>query len=140
MSKTEKPKAGLKPTSKKVVKRKPKRGRPLIKFSPEQKKLAVEYVEMSGLWKVRLSKFLKVDYETLDRILKKDKNFSNDLEAAEAKFIGKKIDTAKPEFVLRTKYREEFPDNSFSNDGTGGNEEIDAVILRIRKILPSSGQ
>ena len=138
MSQTEKPKAKIIVPPKKIIKK--KNGRPRIKLTSEQKKLAVEYVSTSGLWKVRLAKFLKISFPTFESILKKDRSFFNDLEAADALFVQRTIKGAKPEFILRTKYKEEFPDNSFSDSGTGGSEELDAVILRIRKILPASGQ
>lgn len=117
-----------------------KTGRPRIILSEARKKLAIEYVASSGLWKVRLAKFLRIDHDTLNRILKTDRSFSDDLEAAEAVFVGKTIEKAKPEFILHSKYRDEFPDNSF-DPGIGQHaEELDAVILRIRQILPASGQ
>ncbi len=117
-----------------------KGGRPRVILSGSQMQLAIEYVTTSGLWKVRLAKLLRIDHDTLNRILKTDRSFSDDLEAAEAVFIGKTIQRAKPEFILKTKYRNEFPDNNFDPGLGQGIEEFDAVIKRIRQILPASGQ
>ena len=140
---TEKPRA-VKSKPLKVIKKSPKKknkgGRPRFKLSDEQRKLAIEYVTQSGYWKVRLAKLLRTDNKTLDKLLARDKGFSHDLESAEAVFIGKTIQGAKPEFILKTKYRDEFPDNVFDPGAGQGGEELEAVILRIRKILPPSGQ
>jgi len=136
----EKPKA----TAKKLPvppkkKNKSRAGRPKIVFSQEIKDAAIQYVRDSGYWKVRLAKFLKVNTDTLDKKLKQDKNFSEDLEAAEAEFLRKTIKNAKPEFVLKTKYKDEFPEHNPFDPGAGsGGDELEAVILHIRKILPAS--
>lgn len=126
--------------TKKQLQGKNQGGRPQIILSETQKKIAVEYVSSSGFWKLRLAKFLKIDLKTLNKILLKNRGFSRDLEAAEAVFVGKTIQNARPEFILRSKYREEFPDNSFDPGIGQGGEELEAVITRIRKILPASGQ
>jgi len=110
MPKTEKPKAVA------VVKTpKHKGGRPrgsFIKLTIDQKKAAINYVLKAGLWKVRLTHFLRIDLKTLNRILNSDKDFSLDLEAAEAEFAGNNIAAAKPEFILKTKYKDEFPEET----------------------------
>lgn len=125
---------------KKQTRKQGRGGRPRIILSDEQKKLAIEYVKKSGLWKTRLARFLKINFRTFERILEIDKGFYNDLQSADAFFIAETIQRAKPEFILKTKYRDEFPDNSF-DPGIGQHaEELDAVILRIRQILPASGQ
>jgi len=121
-------------------KREKKRGPKPIIFSDELKASAVLYVIDSGYWKTRLSKFLRVSVDTLDRRLKQDKKFAGDLEAAEAEFIRNNIKSAKPEFILSHKYRDEFPENNFDPGIGDGGEALEAVILRIRKILPASGQ
>jgi len=138
---TEKPNA-KKIQPRKVIKRSKKKnkgGRPQ-KFTDELKKSAIEYVKDSGYWKVRLAKYLRISVDTLDRRLKRDKGFADDLEAAESDFIRKTIKRAKPEFILRSKYKDEFPENNFDPGAGQGGEELEAVILRIRKILPPSGQ
>lgn len=89
-----------------------KTGRPEIELASSQKLTAVQYVQKTGLWKIRLAKFLKIDRGTLDRILKNDPTFSTDLEAADAQFCGKTIQKAKPEFILKTKYKDEFPEDT----------------------------
>lgn len=138
---TEKPRAS-KSKPRKIIKKPPKKnkgGRPQ-KFTDELKKSAIEYVTDSGYWKVRLAKHLRVSVDTLDRRLKRNKSFAEDLEAAESDFIRKTIKGAKPEFILRSKYKDEFPENNFDPGAGQGGEELEAVILRIRKILPPSGQ
>lgn len=119
-------------------KKKNKGGRPQTEITEDRKCMAIEYVSASGFWKVRLAKFLKIDLKTLNKILEKDRGFSRDLEAADAEFVGKTIQHAKPEFILKSKYRDEFPDNSF-DPGAERLPEFEAVIKHIRTILPASG-
>lgn len=138
MTKTEKPKVKVN-SPRKIVKKKKRGPKPII-FSEELKASAVLYVQESGYWKVRLSKFLRVSVDTLDRRLKTNRKFAEDLEAAEAEYIRNIVSKAKPEFILKSKYKDEFPDNSFDPGAGQGGEELEAVILRIRKILPPSGQ
>lgn len=115
-----------------------KGGRPQTELTEDRKSMAIEYVAASGFWKVRLAKFLKIDLKTLNKILQKNRGFSRDLEAADAVFVGKTIQHAKPEFILKSKYKDEFPDNSFDPGAGQGGEELEAVIKRIRTILPAS--
>lgn len=91
--------------------RKPKNGRPEVLYSKKQKQLAIQYVKTSGLWKIRLAKYLGISRTTLDKVIRKDKSFWTQLEMADAEFCSANIRKAKPDFILRTKYREEFPEN-----------------------------
>ncbi|GEM_PF-2706004 len=116
-------------------------GRPRIELTEKEKLMAIKYVTAAGFWKVRLADFLKISFPTLENILKKDASFFNDLKAAEAVFIGKIIQKAKPEFILRAKAGEEFPDSTqLDNESEQASEEIRKVVLRVREILPESGQ
>lgn len=81
----------------------------------EEKKKAYMYVLVSGFYKVRLAQFLSISRPTLDRMLHDDPHFFTQLQAADAEFCKKLImQVAKknPTFILKTKYRTEFPDNS----------------------------
>jgi len=91
-----------------IKKPKDKGGRAKIELTDKQKELAIRYVKNSGLWKVRLAMYLGIDVKTLRSILKSDKSFSLVLQTADAEFCGKIIKKAKPDFILKTKYREEF--------------------------------
>lgn len=126
--------------NKKRGKKENKGGRPQTEITEDRKSMAIEYVAASGFWKVRLAKFLKIDLKTLNKILEKDRGFSRDLEAADAVFVGNTIKNAKPEFILKSKYRDEFPDNTSDPYAGQRSEEFEAVIKRIRTILPASGQ
>jgi len=139
---TEKPNA-KKIQPRKVIKRSKKKnkgGRPKFVLTDKQRKAAIDYVTSSGFWKTRLAKFMKISFPTLELVLKRDKSFFNDIEAADATFVQKMVERAKPEFILRSKYKDEFPENNFDPGAGQGGEELEAVILRIRKILPPSGQ
>lgn len=84
-----------------------------IVLTEAQKKAAIEYVQLSGFYKMRLASFLRLDIKTLNRILKDDESFSQDIKAAESAFIGKIVDKTvekRPDFILKSKYAEEFPD------------------------------
>jgi len=94
------------------VKRK-KGGRPKIEISKEQRDLAVKYVKVSGFWRQALADYLEISKPTLLQILKKDDSFLTALQAADAEFRKEIIELAKvkrPDFILKTKYREEFPE------------------------------
>lgn len=93
-----------------------KGGRPLKELTEDQKLAAIQHVTVSGLWKVRLATFLRIDFKTLARILKDDNDFYKELKAADAEFCAGLISRAKPEFILMTKYPDEFPNPKI---GTG---------------------
>lgn len=112
-------------------------GRPTIGLSEESKSHCVDYVKASGFYKTRVAKFLRIDAKTLNKILKDDRSFSLDLEAADAEFQGKIIATARPEFILKTKYREEFPTNFKDDAGGALNEEIDRFLDRAKSLTNS---
>lgn len=60
---------------------------------------------------MRLADYLGMDIKTLHRILDEDATFSQDIKAADAEFLGVTIRIAqkkRPEFILETKYRDEF--------------------------------
>jgi len=84
-------------------------GRPKINLSKKQKDLAIQYVKTSGLYKIRLAKYLGIGRRSLYRVLKRDKNFDTDLQRAEAEFCADIIKRANPTKILETKYRDEFP-------------------------------
>ena len=86
-----------------------KGGRPLKELTEDQKLAAIQHVTVSGLWKIRLATFLRVDFKTLARILKDDNDFYKQLKAADAEFCANLISRAKPEFILMSKYPDEFP-------------------------------
>ena len=87
-----------------------KPGTKVIVFTDKQKELAIRYVGNTGFWITRLAKYMSVDFKTLQRILKADPQLSKDIQSADAEFCGKTIKKAKPDFILRTKYRREFPE------------------------------
>lgn len=94
------------------VKRK-KGGRPKIELDKKQKELAIQYVKVSGLWKQALADYLGISKPTLLQILKEDDSFLTALQAADAEFRKEIIELTKvkrPDFILKTKYREEFPE------------------------------
>ena len=93
--------------------RKSKGGRPKIELVKKQKELAVQYVKVSGFWRQALADYLGISKPTLLQILKKDEGFLTVLKAADAEFRKEIIELAKvkrPDFILKTKYREEFPE------------------------------
>lgn len=112
-----------------------KGGRPKVILIEAQKTLSIIYVKSSGLWKVRLAKLLRMDLKTLSRILREDRSFSLDLEAADAEFAGNIIARAKPEFILKTKYKDEFPETTISDADKGLNEAAEAALARMAKVL-----
>ena len=86
-------------------------GHPKTILSEDQKTLCIAYVKASGFYKLRLAKFLQIDVKTLRKILEEDRSFSLGLKAADAEFCGNIIARARPEFILKTKYRDEFSDS-----------------------------
>lgn len=113
-----------------------KGGRPLKELTEDQKHAAVQYVRDSGLWKIRLATFLRVDFKTLTRILKEDKAFHLELKAADSIFFGNMVSRARPEFILMTKYRDEFP-NPKIKTGNETNEKLERFLDNAR-ILSNS--
>ena len=111
-----------------------KGGRPLKELTEDQKHAAVQYVRDSGLWKIRLATFLRVDFKTLARILKEDKAFHLELKAADSIFFGNMVSRAKPEFILRTKYKDEFPDLKIET-GHDTNEELERFLDNQRYLI-----
>lgn len=82
-------------------------------LTDEQKKAAIQYVQLSGLYMLRLAKFLRISYPTLQKIFKEDQTFFKEIEAAEADFIQnvvKAVHEKRPDFILKSKYADEFPD------------------------------
>jgi hypothetical protein len=130
MPRTEKRKA--KPSVPKKPKK--KRGRKKITLTEGQKVAAVKYIASCGFWKYRLAAFLRIDHKTLDLILKRDKNFSLELEAANAEFCGKNIRKASPEFILHNKFSDEFPDTKKIDVEHSINEKL-LQFLEQAKIL-----
>lgn len=112
----------------------PKRGAPKVTLTDKQKNLAYNYVSQTGYWPTRLAAYLGIDAKTLHRILKEDKYFSAGIELAEAKFCGKKIKKASPDFILKTKYREEFPEKVQVEHGM--DEELKKFFDRQKRRLP----
>ena len=88
------------------------------------------YVKSSGLWKLRLTNLLAIDLKTLNRILKEDEGFSRNLKAADAEFCGNIIARARPEFILKTKYRDEFPDVTKIETGQGTDKRLEEFLDR----------
>jgi hypothetical protein len=91
----------------------------LVNLSDEQKELAVEYVKVTGLFKNRLARFLKLSRPTLDRILSEDNIFFTQLEAADAEFCKDLIIEAKrknPLAILKSRYPDEFGENTSAID------------------------
>ena len=90
-----------------------KTGRPKIELVKKQRELAIQYVKVSGFWRQALADYLGISKPTLLQILKKDEGFLTALKAADAEFRKEIIELAKvkrPDFILKTKYREEFPE------------------------------
>ena len=92
-----------------------KPGAALIVVEPDSymEVMAINYVMKTGFYKLRLAAFLEIDYNTLNRILKDQPEFSNKLKKAEAIYIGNLVTNANmknPMDILKTKYRAEFPD------------------------------
>lgn len=86
-------------------------GRPKTYLTDKQKEEAYLYVKNTGLYWVRLSNFLGMDFKTLKRIVDEDKDFSNGLERARAFYIGELIELTKkrrPDFLLETQSSDEF--------------------------------
>lgn len=93
--------------------RKSKGGRPKKKITKEQRDLAVKYVKVSGFWRQALADYLEISKPTLLQILKQDEGFLTALQAADAEFRKEIVELTKakrPDFILKTKYREEFPE------------------------------
>ena len=105
-----------------------KRGRPRIIISAKRKEAAIKYVLDSGFWFASLSSFLGINRETLRTKIKKDKHFFAALEAANAEFRRKMVIQAKPEFILRNKFSDEFPDNQKLNVEHGFSEKLQRVL------------
>ena len=89
---------------------KKKSGRPTIKLSEKEKKLAIQYVQTSGLFKNRLADFLMIGRRTLYRLLDRDKNFDTRLLRADSVFCADLIKRANPTKLLQMKYSDEFKD------------------------------
>lgn len=87
-----------------------KGGRPKTIFTEQQKHMAIKYVEDSGLYKIRIADLLGVDRKTFDKILKQDKEFKINLDRADSIFFANLVSRAKPEFILRNRFPDEFPD------------------------------
>jgi len=84
-------------------------GRPKINLSKKQKDLAIQYVKTSGLYKIRLAKYLCISRRSLYRLLERDGDFDTALQRADSEFCARMISKAKPDFILKTKYSGEFP-------------------------------
>ena len=112
-----------------------KGGRPPKELTEDQKLAAIQHVTISGFWKMRLATFLRVDFKTLARILKEDKGFSSKIKSADAQFCANMISRAKPEFILRTKYRDEFPDSKIVDSEHGLNQELREFLEKQSKLL-----
>src|SRR3972149_362145 len=85
-------------------------GRPKTLLSEEQKHIVIKYAESAGFYKKSIAAILQIDRKTFDRILKLDKEFTLDLKRSDSIFYGNLVSRAKPEFILRTRFPEEFPD------------------------------
>ncbi len=118
----------------KTSNKRPKCGRPKIDLTKKQKDLAVQYVKTSGLWKDRLAKYLGVSRKTLYRILKRDQGFDTALQAADAVFCAEIIKKAKPDFILKTKHREEFIEKIVVEESV--DKKLKEFLDRVSKKLP----
>lgn len=90
-----------------------KGGRPKIELVKKQKELAIQYVKVSGFWRQALADYLEISKPTFLQILKEDEGFLTALQAADAEFRKEIVQLTKvkrPDFLLKTKYREEFPE------------------------------
>ena len=85
-------------------------GRPLKVISKEMRIAAIQYVTDSGISMESLANFLGIARSTLQDIFKRDKEFSAEIHAGNAEFRRKIVMAARPEFILRNKFRDEFPD------------------------------
>jgi len=83
-------------------------GRPKITLTKKQKDLAIQYVKTSGLYKIRLAKYLRISRKSLYRLLKRDEDFDTDLQRADSEFCADLIKRANPTKILEAKYRDEF--------------------------------
>ena len=98
-------------------------GRPKTVLTEEQKHIAFKYAESAGFYKKSIAAILQIDRKTFDRILKLDKEFERDLKRADSIFFGNLVSRAKPEFILRTRFPEEFPDPPRSRKAPQDNAE-----------------
>ena len=87
-----------------------KSGRPKITLSVKEKKLAIQYVQTSGLFKNRLADFLMIGRRTLYRLLDRDKDFGTRLLRADSIFCADLVKRANPTKILQMKYSDEFKD------------------------------
>lgn len=118
------------------VKRK-KSGRPKIEITKNQRDLAVKYVKVSGFWRQALADYLEISKPTLLQILKEDGGFLTALQAADAEFRKEIVELTKvkrPDFILKTKYREEFPEKVGVEHSV--NSELEKALDRMAQILP----
>lgn len=111
-------------------------GRPKITLTKKQKDLAIQYVKTSGLWKVRLAKYLGIGRRSLYRLLERDGNFDTALKAADADYCARIISKAKPDFILKTKYRKEFPEKARVGVKSEVDEKLEAFLDELDKSLP----
>lgn len=101
-------------------------------LTEESRQHSIKYVEKSGLYKSRLADFLTISRPTLDKVLDEDPDFFTTLKRADAIFCKRLIETVakkNPTFLLKTKYREEFNDNT--PHGFDPAEELE----RIRQLI-----
>lgn len=106
-----------------------------VELSDKQKEEAVLYVKRTGYWVTRLAKFLGVDFKTLKRIIKADKDFSNAIEAAEGEFVGNVIAgtvSKAPWVILARKYREEFPTETTKIEINDPHKRMQEIISRVK--------
>ena len=85
-------------------------GRPKTVLTEEEKRIAIKYATSAGFYKKSIAAILQIDRKTFDRILKLNKEFKRDLDRADSIFFGNLVSRAKPEFILRTRFPDEFPD------------------------------
>lgn len=107
-----------------------KGGRPLKIISKEMQVAANKYVSDSGISMEALAHFLGIARSTLQEILKRDKKFSADIMAANAEFRRKTIKKARPEFILRNKFRDEFPDAPKIETGRDTDRRLEEFLDR----------
>lgn len=103
-------------------------GRPQKIISKEMRVAANKYVSDSGISMVDLANFLGIARSTLQEIFKRDKEFSADIMAANAEFRRKTIKKARPEFILRNKFRDEFPDAPKSETERDTNKRLERFL------------
>lgn len=107
-----------------------KGGRPQKVISKEMRVAAVQYVSDSGISMEVLANFLGIARSTLQDIFKRDKEFSAEIKTANAEFRRKTVMAAKPEFILRNKFRDEFPDSPKIETGRDTNKRLEEFLDR----------